>query len=178
MVDRTTKEENLFMVKKVSTKPFQGTPEQKAQLDAVIAEHKHDPSKLKTVMQKAQGIYGYLPYEVQAMIADGMNAPLETVYGISTFYAQFALTPSGRYVVSVCMGTACYVKRAQEILDIISDKLEIPPGECTEDGEFSIDACRCIGACGLAPVITIGEDVYGNLEPEDVSGIMDKYIKK
>ena len=165
------------MVKKVSKNPFSGTPEQKAQLDAVIAELRHDPSQLMTVMQKAQGIYGYLPYEVQVMIADGMEVPLEKVYGISTFYAQFSLTPSGKYVVSVCMGTACYVKRAQEILDRICGKLGIPAGECTEDGMFSIDACRCIGACGLAPVITINEDVYGNLVPEDVDGILTKYMK-
>jgi len=165
------------MVKKVSKNPFSGTPEQKAQLDAVIAELRDDPSQLMTVMQKAQGIYGYLPYEVQVMIADGMDVPLEKVYGISTFYAQFSLTPSGKYVVSVCMGTACYVKRAQEILDRICAQLGIAASECTEDGMFSIDACRCIGACGLAPVITINEDVYGNLVPEDVDGILSKYLK-
>jgi len=165
------------MVKKVSKNPFNGTPEQKAQLDAVIAEFKHDPSQLMGVMQKAQSIYGYLPYEVQVMIADGMDVPLEKIYGISTFYAQFALTPAGQYVVSVCMGTACYVKRAQEILDLICDQLGIGPSECTDDGRFSIDACRCIGACGLAPVILVGEDVYGNLEPEEVNDIIKKYMK-
>jgi len=111
------------------------------------------------------------------MIADGMEAPLEKIYGISTFYAQFALTPAGQYVVSVCMGTACYVKRAQEILDLICDQLGIGPSECTEDGMFSIDACRCVGACGLAPIILINEDAYGNLEPEDVHDIIKKYMK-
>ena len=165
------------MVKKVSKNPFSGTPEQKAQLDAIIAGLKADPSQLMTVMQKAQGIYGYLPYEVQVMIADGMGVPLERVYGISTFYSQFSLTPSGKYVVSVCMGTACYVKDAQTILDRICDKLGIAASECTEDGMFSIDACRCVGACGLAPIILINEDAYGNLVPDDVNGILEKYMK-
>ena len=163
------------MVKKVSKLPFSGTPEQAAQLEAVLALHRDDPSQLMTVMQKAQAIYGYLPYEVQVMIADGMDVPLEKVYGVSTFYAQFSLSPSGKYVVSVCMGTACYVKRAQEILDRTCELLGIAPGECTEDGLFSIDACRCIGACGLAPVLMINEDVYGNLVPEQLDGIFAKY---
>ena len=163
------------MVKKVSKMPFRGTAEQAAQLEAVIAEYGGDKSQLMTVMQKAQAIYGYLPYEVQIMVADGMEIPLEKVYGVSTFYSQFALSPSGKYSVSVCMGTACYVKGAQAVLERICELLGIAAGECTEDGLFSIEACRCVGACGLAPVMMINDEVYGNLTPDMLEGILAKY---
>ncbi|MDR2526101.1 MAG: NAD(P)H-dependent oxidoreductase subunit E [Oscillospiraceae bacterium] len=163
------------MVKKVSKLPFQDTPEKARQLQAVIAQYRGDPSQLMTAMQKAQLIYGYLPYEVQVRIADGMDIPLERVYGVSTFYAQFALSPAGQYSVSVCLGTACYVKGAQAVLDRLTELLGIAPGECTEDGVFSLDACRCIGACGLAPVMMINDDVYGNLTPEQIAPILEKY---
>ena len=109
------------MLKKISKIPFKGTPEQEAQLKAVIEECKDNKSLLMHVMQQAQAIYGYLPFEVQAMIADGMNVPLEKVYGVSTFYAQFALSPKGEYNISVCLGTACYVKGSQELLDKIKE---------------------------------------------------------
>ena len=127
------------------------------------------------VMQEAQEIYGYLPFEVQVMIAECMKISLEKVYGVSTFYSQFSLAPKGRYNISVCLGTACYVKGAQEILDKIVEILGIESGECTLDGKFSIEACRCIGACGLAPVMTINDDVYGNLTPDMIPGILAKY---
>lgn len=163
------------MVKKISTIPFKGTPEQKAQLDAVIAECKDDKSQLMHVMQEAQGIYGYLPREVQVMIAEGMDVPLEKVYGVATFYAQFSLSPKGEYDISVCLGTACYVKGSQQLTDKISEILGIAPGECTPDGKFSLEECRCIGACGLAPVLTVNEDVYGRLTKDDVEDILAKY---
>ena len=163
------------MVKKISKAPFDGTPEQAARLEAVIAEHKCDPTQLMSVMQKAQAIYGYLPFEVQAMIADGMDIPLQRVYGLSTFYAQFALSPPGKYAVSVCLGTACYVKGAQAVMDRLQETLGIGAGECTPDGLFSIEACRCIGACGLAPVMMVNDDVYGNLTPDMLEGILEKY---
>ena len=127
------------------------------------------------VMQVAQEIYGYLPFEVQQMIADGMGVPLEKVYGVATFYAQFALSPKGEYAISVCLGTACYVKGSQEILDELSAQLGIGAEECTPDGRFSLTACRCIGACGLAPVITVNDDVYGKITAADVKGILEKY---
>ena len=101
---------------------------------------------------------------------------IEKVYGVATFYSQFALTPKGKYKISVCLGTACYVKGAQDVLDRICHVLGIGPDECTEDGKFSIEACRCIGACGLAPVLTINEDVYGRLEKTDVDDILKKYM--
>ena len=163
------------MVKKISKQPFQGTPEQAAQLEAVLAGHRGDPGQLMAVMQQAQGIYGYLPFEVQVMIADGMDVPLQRVYGLSTFYGQFSLSPAGKYAVSVCMGTACYVKGAQAVLDALQELLGIGPGECTADGLFSMEACRCVGACGLAPVMTVNDDVYGNLTPDMLEGIIAKY---
>ena len=163
------------MLKKISKMPFRGTPEQEEQLQAVIAECKDDKSLLMHVMQQAQLIYGYLPYEVQKMIADGMDIPIEKVYGVSTFYAQFALSPKGEYNISVCLGTACYVKGSQGLLDKISEILGISSGECTDDGKFSIEACRCIGACGLAPVLTVNDEVYGKLTTDDISGILAKY---
>ena len=163
------------MIKKISKTPFTGTPEQEVQLNAVIAECKGDKSMLMHVMQQAQAIYGYLPIEVQKMIADGMEVPLEKVYGVSTFYAQFSLSPKGKYNISVCMGTACYVKGSQELLDKLSELLGIAPGECTDDVKFSLEACRCIGACGLAPVFTVNDDVYGRITADDVADILAKY---
>ena len=164
------------MLKKISTIPFKDTPEQAAKLDAVIAECTGDVSMLMHVMQEAQSIYGYLPFEVQQKIADGMNVPLEKVYGVATFYAQFALSPKGKYDISVCLGTACYVKGAQELLDELSAQLGIGAEECTADGKYSLTACRCIGACGLAPVLTVNEDVYGKITAADIKGILAKYI--
>ena len=163
------------MLKKISTIPFKDTPEQAAKLDAVIAECTGDVSMLMHVMQEAQAIYGYLPFEVQQKIADGMNVPLEKVYGVATFYAQFALSPKGKYDISVCLGTACYVKGAQELLDELSAQLGIGAEECTPDGKYSLTACRCIGACGLAPVLTVNEDVYGKITAADIKGILAKY---
>lgn len=163
------------MLKKISTIPFKGTPEQEQQLKAVIEANKDDKSMLMHVMQEAQGIYGYLPYEVQVMIAEGMDIPIEKIYGVSTFYAQFALSPKGKYNISVCLGTACYVKGAQSILDKVEEELGIGAGECTQDAAFSIEECRCIGACGLAPVMTVNDDVYGRLVPDDIAGILAKY---
>ena len=163
------------MSEKKTAVPFSGTPEQKAQLDAFLQERKDEPGALMPVLQKAQEIYGYLPREVQIMVAEGLGVPLEEVYGVSTFYAQFTLTPKGQYRISVCLGTACYVKGSGNVLDEISKQLGIQAGECTPDGKFSLDACRCIGACGLAPVMTVNEDVYGRLVPEDVAKILASY---
>ena len=163
------------MLKKISSLPFQGTPEQEAQLKEVIARHKDDPGAVMPVLQEAQDIYGYLPLEVQLMIAEGLDVPLEEVYGVSTFYSQFSLTPKGKYHISICLGTACYVKGADKVLDRLIAKLGIQPEECTADGLFSLTACRCIGACGLAPVLTVNDEVFGRLVPEDVDKILAKY---
>ena len=163
------------MLKKFSTLPFNGTKEQEAQHKAVIDANKHDKSRLMGVMQEAQGIYGYLPIEVQNMIAEGMDIPLEKVYGVSTFYAQFSLSPKGEYNISVCLGTACYVKGSGDIYNKLQEVLGIAGDECTADRRFSLEACRCIGACGLAPVLTVNEEVYGRLGVDDVPGIVAKY---
>lgn len=163
------------MLKKISKIPFSGTKEQEEKLKQVIADCAGDNSQLMHVMQVAQDIYGYLPFEVQQMIADGMGVPLEKVYGVATFYAQFALSPKGEYAISVCLGTACYVKGSQEILDELSAQLGIGAEECTPDGRFSLTACRCIGACGLAPVMMVNDDVYGKITAADVKGILEKY---
>ena len=163
------------MEKKISKLPFIDTPEQAKKLEEAIAAANGDKSRLMAVMQDAQAIYGYLPYEVQCKIAEGLDVPVEKVYGVATFYAQFALSPKGKYNISVCLGTACYVKGAQQVLDKICEVLGVEAGECSEDGKFSIEACRCIGACGLAPVMTINEDVYGRLTADMVPGILAKY---
>ncbi|MBE6779076.1 MAG: NAD(P)H-dependent oxidoreductase subunit E [Ruminococcaceae bacterium] len=164
------------MQKKISSIPFSGTAEQEQKLQAVIAANKHDKSRLMGVMQEAQEIYGYLPLEVQQMIADGMEVPLENVYGVATFYAQFALSPKGKYHISVCLGTACYVKGSGDVMDKLSERLGIGAEECTPDGKFSLTACRCIGACGLAPVLTVNDEVYGRLSADDVDDILKKYM--
>ena len=145
-------------------------------LEPVLNEYAGIKGSLITILQNAQEIYGYLPFEVQQKIADGMNVSLEKVYGVATFYAQFALSPKGEYAISVCLGTACYVKAAQEIFDELSAQLGIGADECTADGKFSLTACRCIGACGLAPVLTVNDDVYGKITAKDVKGILDKYM--
>ena len=160
---------------KQNTLPFQGTPEQEAQLKQVIAEHKDQKGAVIPVLHEAQNIYGYLPIEVQEMISEGLDVPLAEIYGIVTFYAQFSLNPKGKYQIGVCLGTACYVKGSGDILDKVKEILGVEVGECTPDGMFSIDATRCIGACGLAPVLTVNEDVYGRLVVDDVPGIIEKY---
>lgn len=163
------------MTSKKASVSFKGTEEQKAALMAVIAELKDQPGALMPIMQKAQGIYGYLPIEVQAMISDETGIPLEKIYGVSTFYAMFTLNPKGKNRISVCLGTACYVKGSQAIYDKCSELLGIKEGECTPDGLFSLDSCRCVGACGLAPVMLVNEDVYGRITDKDVEGILAKY---
>lgn len=163
------------MQKRISNLPFTGTKEQQEQLAAVLEGLKGERGAVMPALHKAEAIYGYLPIEVQKQIAEGLDVPLEEVYGVSTFYSQFSLTPKGKYHISVCLGTACYVKGADKVLDRLVAKLGIQPEECTEDGAFSLTACRCIGACGLAPVLTVNEDVYGRLVPEDVDKIIAKY---
>ncbi len=158
--------------------PFHETEEQKQQLIEVIDRNKTQPGALLPILHEAQEIYGYLPIEVQQRVADGLGISLSEVYGVATFYSRFSLTPKGKHRVSVCLGTACYVKGADKVLAEVEKKLGIKSGECTDDGLFSIDSCRCVGACGLAPVMMIGEEVYGKLTPAMVDKILDKYIKE
>lgn len=156
---------------------FEGTKEQMRALSDCIAAHRGQAGALMPVLHEAQNIYGYLPAEVQQTIAEGLNVPLAEVYGVATFYSQFSLSPKGKHQISVCLGTACYVKGSDKILEAVEKELRISCGECTPDKKFSIESCRCVGACGLAPVMIIDGEVYGKLSPDDVAGILDKYIK-
>ncbi len=146
-----------------------------AALAQVIDELKNEPGALMPIMQRAQDIFGYLPEDVQNIIAKGLDIPVSDVYGVATFYAQFNLEPKGKYIISVCLGTACYVKGAQLVLDELEKVLGVPAGSTTPDGLFTLNATRCLGACGLAPVIMVNDDVYGRLTPDQVAGIIEKY---
>ncbi len=163
------------MKKNLTTVMFRGTKAQEEQLDAVIEQYRDTPGALMPILQKAQDIYGYLPYEVQRMVALKLGVSMEEVYGVSTFYSQFVLNPKGEVAIAVCLGTACYVKGSGEILDKITQVLGLPSGSTTSDGKYSLEATRCIGACGLAPVLTINNEVYGRLSVADVEGILAKY---
>ena len=156
--------------------PYSGTTEQEARLRAVIGQHRGQPGATMPVLQAAQEIFGYLPEEVQIMVAEGLDIPLTEVYGVASFYAQFNMNPKGKHQISLCLGTACYVKGANDILQEVQQRLGINAGGITPDGKFSLDACRCIGACGLAPVMMIDNDVYGRLTTDQVGGILDKYV--
>ena len=163
------------MAKQKTVVPFRGTPEQETKLKEAIAAHRNVPGALMPVLQKAQEIYGYLPVEVQIMVAEGLGLSLEEVYAVVTFYAQFSLNPTGKHRVAVCLGTACYVKGAQAILDELEKQLGIKAGGTTPDGQVTLEATRCLGCCWLAPVMTVGDEVYGRLTPADIRGILDKY---
>ena len=156
---------------------FEGTAQQMAELKACIEAHRGEKGALMPVMHEAQNIYGYLPAEVQTVIADELNIPLAEVYGVATFYSQFSLQPKGKHKISICLGTACYVKGSDKILQAVEHELRISCGECTPDKKFSIESCRCVGACGLAPVMIIDGEVYGRLKPDDVKDILDKYMQ-
>lgn len=163
---------------KTQTAPFKGTKTQERELREFIAQEKDEPGALMPVLQKAQEIYGYLPIEVQTIVADMLGLSLSEVYGVVTFYSQFSLNPKGDHRISICLGTACYVKGADKILSALEEKLGIKVGECTPDGVFSLDSCRCVGACGLAPVMMVDEDVYGRMTVDQIDGILQKYISK
>ncbi|MBR6783213.1 MAG: NADH-quinone oxidoreductase subunit NuoE [Clostridia bacterium] len=149
--------------------------EKTAVLEAYISENKDVKGVLIPVMQKAQELFGYLSFETMELISERLDVPVSEIYGVATFYALFSLKPKGDYVISVCTGTACYVKGAQAVLDEVKNQLGIESGETTEDGKFSIQDTRCLGCCGLAPVMTINNDVYGRLDPADVKDILAKY---
>ena len=155
--------------------PYIGTEKQGRALMQVIEEHREQKGALMPILQKAQGIYGYLPEKVLIAISEELGIPLSEVYGVVTFYSQFTLYPKGQYKISVCLGTACYVKGSGDVYSKLIEKLGIEGGECTADGKFSLEACRCIGACGLAPVLTVNDDVYGRLTVDDVDKILEKY---
>ena len=163
------------MKKNMTTVSFQGTAEQEAKLKELIASLKDEKGAVMRVLQGAQEIYGYLPIEVQKMISVEMGVSMAEIYGVATFYSQFALNPKGEVAIAVCLGTACYVKGSGDIINKISEIIGINAGETSADGKYSLDATRCIGACGLAPVLTVNDEVYGRLVVGDVPAILDKY---
>lgn len=140
-----------------------------------IHENKEKSGVLMPVLQETQMKFGYLPKEVLEIISKELKTPLAEIYGVATFYSQFSFIPKGENIISVCLGTACYVKGAEKILQEVKSVLGIDTGGTTEDLKFSIASTRCIGACGLAPVMSINEDIYGNLKVEDIKGILEKY---
>ena len=160
---------------KGSTLPFEGTPEQEAKLRAKCRELLPLGGATMPALQCAQELYGYLPYEVQMIVAEELGVTLADVYGVVTFYSQFSLYPKGKYRIGICLGTACYVKGSGDIYDKLKEVLGVESGQCTADRKFSLDATRCVGCCGLAPVMTINDDVYGKITPDDVAGILEKY---
>lgn len=163
------------MKKKMTTVAFRGTKEQEERLVAVIAKYRDVKGKMMPILQEAQEIYGYLPIEVQKIIARETGASLEEIYGIISFYAQFKLNPDGEVAIAVCLGTACYVKGSGELIEEIEKDLGVARGSTSADGRYSLEATRCIGACGLAPVLTVNGEVYGRLTKQDIPGILAKY---
>jgi NADH-quinone oxidoreductase E subunit len=148
------------------------------QLQEAIARHKGERGAVMPVLQEAMNIFGYVPQDVQEIIAEGLGVTLSEVYGVATFYSQFSLEAKGEYVIGVCLGTACYVKGSQKIMDELTKQLGVEVGRTTKDGKFTLNATRCLGACGLAPVMMINDEVYGRLTPDQVSGILDQYRAK
>jgi NADH:ubiquinone oxidoreductase 24 kD subunit len=163
------------MKKNLTTVQFRGTSAQEEQLLAVIEKYHGTKGAMMPIMQGAQEIYGYLPVEVQTIIADKTGVSLEEIYGIASFYSQFVLNPKGEYAVSVCLGTACYVKGSADVLDEITANLALASGSTSSDGKYSLEATRCVGACGLAPVMMVNNDVYGRVKKDEVAGILAKY---
>ena len=142
------------------------------QVEAICDKHGNKPGELINILHEAQSLHGYLPEEMQRIIARKLNIPASKVYGVVTFYSFFTMTPKGKHPISVCLGTACYVRGSEKLLEEIKRILKIEVGETTPDGKFSLDCLRCVGACGLAPVVTIGEKVYGRLQPKDIQKIL------
>ena len=141
----------------------------------ICDRHAGEKTPLIMILNDIQNEYGYIPLEVQQIVSDKTGISVAEIYGVVTFYSFFSLVPNGKYVIGVCLGTACYVKGAQQVIDKFSEILGIGAGQTTEDGLFTIDALRCIGACGLAPVMTINDDVYGRLTGDELDSILAKY---
>ncbi|MGE5419994.1 MAG: NAD(P)H-dependent oxidoreductase subunit E [Chloroflexota bacterium] len=144
-------------------------------ISGVCAEFKNDPQELINVLHSCQEHFGYLPAEVQEVIAERLTIPVARVYGVVTFYSFFTMAPKGKYPISVCLGTACYVRGAEKVLDEFKKQLGVQVGQCTGDNKFSLSSLRCVGACGLAPVVLVGDKTYGRVSPDDVKNILKEY---
>ena len=163
------------MKKKLTTVEFRGTKEQEEQLLAIIEKYRGVQGAMMPILQQTQEVYGYLPVEAMRIIAEKTGKSIEEIFGIASFYSQFSLNPKGEVSIAVCLGTACYVKGSGEIIEEISKELDLPVGSTSPDGKYSLEATRCIGACGLAPVLTVNGEVYGRLTKADVPTILAKY---
>ena len=146
-----------------------------AMLQKAIDEHKGQKGALMPVLQAAQNIFDCVPLDAQEYIADALGTTLSEVYGVATFYSQFSLRPKGRYVVGVCLGTACYVRGSQKVLNRVEKELGIKVGDTTKDGLFTLQSTRCLGACGLAPVMMINDEVFGRLTDDEIPSILEKF---
>ena len=149
--------------------------EQVDKINEICASFNNEPGELINVLHKTQSTFGYLPAEVQEVIAQGLNMSVAKVFGVVTFYSFFTMVPKGKHPISICTGTACYVRGAEKVLEEFKKELKIQVGETTADGEFSISCLRCVGACGLAPVVMVGDKTYGRVAPEMVQDIINEY---
>jgi NADH:ubiquinone oxidoreductase subunit E len=149
--------------------------EKMEKLEAIILQHKEQQGALIPILHETQELFGYIPEEAQKKISEVLNIPVAEIYGVATFYSRFTLNPRGQHIISVCLGTACYVKNSKGVLERLEEELNVKTGSTTEDKKFTLEATRCLGCCGLAPVMMIGEDVYGKLVPDDIPDILKKY---
>jgi NADH-quinone oxidoreductase subunit E/NADP-reducing hydrogenase subunit HndA len=159
----------------MSTVKIELKPHQVEQIKQICKEFNNDPGELINVLHKVQHTFGYLPAEVQEVVASELNIPVAKVYGVVTFYSFFTMLPKGQYPISVCMGTACYVRGAEKVVEEFKNILKIKIGETTPDGKFSLSCLRCVGACGLAPVVMIGDKTYGRVAPESIKEILQEF---
>ncbi len=144
--------------------------------EEILAQYRPEKDLLITMLNDVQEKYGYIPKQAQMAISEYLAIPMAEIYGVITFYSRFTLAPKGKYNISICLGTACYVKGSQKLLDRAKERLKIEPGQVTKDGKFSIDDVRCVGACGLAPVFMVNDEVYGNATVKQLDEVIDKYM--
>jgi NADH-quinone oxidoreductase subunit E/NADP-reducing hydrogenase subunit HndA len=168
-------ERDALLKKKVESSVEVMPPEELEKLDEIIDKYGGKAGYLIPALKEAQDLYGYLPMEVQRQLAEGLHIPASHIYGVVTFYSFFTITPRGRHTIRLCLGTACYVKGSKEILENIVKEVGISVGETSSDGRFTLEAVRCLGACGLAPVMLVGADTHGNINPPDTVKILDGY---
>lgn len=168
-------ERDAILKRKVESSVEVIPPEELQKLDEVVEKYYGNPGYLIPALKDAQEMFGYLPQEVQRYVAGGLNIPASHVYGVVTFYSFFTITPRGRHTIRLCLGTACYVKGSKDMLENIVKHVGINVGETSEDGRFTLEAVRCLGACGLAPVMLVGEDTHGNINPTDTLKILEGY---